>query len=188
MNGYIVPYETGLCILLFRFMNPTRFRGDMESFFTIRRSKLHSVVTTFTGAVFRYATPFFVGPQIYVHRFPYYAQLINNTSNGAATNIWGFIDGTLRRSCRPIEDQRVHFSGHKRSHGIKFQSVVTPDGLITCLFGPVPGSRHDSHLLAESNLLPQLRALMPPGHPVYAFYGDSAYPQSRYLIGGFRLG
>jgi hypothetical protein len=99
MNGYIIPYETGLCILLFRFMNPMRFRGDMESFFTIRQSKLHSVVTTFTDAVFRYATPFFVGPQIYVHCFPYYAQLINNTSNGAATNIWGFIDGTLRRSC-----------------------------------------------------------------------------------------
>ena len=36
-------------------------------------------------------------------------------------NCWGFIDGTLRPCCRPIQNQRILFSGHKRTHGLKFQ-------------------------------------------------------------------
>jgi hypothetical protein len=70
--------------------------------------------------------------------------------------MWGFIDDTLRNVCRPTRFQRAAYSGHKHTHGIKFQSIVTPDGLIVCLFGPIPGSRHDSFMLAESGLLQQL--------------------------------
>ena len=40
-------------------------------------------------------------------------------------NCWGFIDGTLRPCCRPIRNQRILFSGHKRVHGIKFQVPQT---------------------------------------------------------------
>jgi hypothetical protein len=39
-------------------------------------------------------------------------------------------------------------------------------------------------MLGMSNLLPQLATMMPPGGPIYALYGDPAYPQSAYLIGG----
>ena len=38
-------------------------------------------------------------------------------------------------------------------HGIKFQSVVAPNGLIASLVGPVEGRRHDSGMLADSGLL-----------------------------------
>ena len=42
-------------------------------------------------------------------------------------------------------------------------------------------------MLRESNLLNQLAAAMPPGNGViYFLYGDSAYPQFPYLIGGYR--
>lgn len=34
---------------------------------------------------------------------------------------WGFIDGTPRPIARPIRNQRIMFSGHKRSHCLKFQ-------------------------------------------------------------------
>lgn len=34
---------------------------------------------------------------------------------------WGFIDGTVRRISRPVRNQRIMFSGHKRVHCIKFQ-------------------------------------------------------------------
>ena len=58
-------------------------------------------------------------------------------SKGAALqNCWGFIDGTVRPICRPIRNQRLVYNGHKRVHAIKFQSVVTPNGLIAHLFGP----------------------------------------------------
>ena len=34
---------------------------------------------------------------------------------------WGFIDGTARPIARPIRNQRIMYSGHKRIHCIKFQ-------------------------------------------------------------------
>ena len=42
------------------------------------------------------------------------------------------------------------------THALKFQAITAPDGLITHLFGPVEGRRHDSGVLGESGLLPQL--------------------------------
>ncbi|XP_015759065.1 PREDICTED: uncharacterized protein LOC107338346 [Acropora digitifera] len=57
---------------------------------------------------------------------------------------WGFIDGTARSICRPTKNQRIMFSGHKRTYCLKFQSVVAPNGLICHLFGPLEGQRHDA--------------------------------------------
>ena len=63
-------------------------------------------------------------------------------------NCWGFIDGTLRPMCRPKINQQEAYNGHKRCHGIKFQSIVAPNGLTAHLFGPFEGRRHDSAMLA----------------------------------------
>ena len=37
---------------------------------------------------------------------------------------WGFIDGTVRQIARPVRNQRIMYSGHKRVHCIKFQVVL----------------------------------------------------------------
>jgi hypothetical protein len=107
-------------------------------------------------------------------------------TGGAINLVWSFIDGTLKPTARPSKHQKAAYSGHKRCHGIKFQNTTTPDGYIAHLYGPIAGSRHDSYMLSESEMLPQLRAAMPgiDGAPIYAMYGDPAYPQSAYLIGG----
>ena len=52
-------------------------------------------------------------------------------------NCFGFIDGTVRPICRPVELQEVVYNGHKRVHALKFQSLTVPSGLIANLFGPV---------------------------------------------------
>ena len=53
-------------------------------------------------------------------------------------NCFAFVDGTVRPICRPSTvNQRLLYSGHKRVHGIKFQSVVTPHGMIATMYGPV---------------------------------------------------
>ena len=53
-------------------------------------------------------------------------------------NCFAFVDGTVRPICRPgTVNQRLLYNGHKRVHGIKFQSVVTPDGMIANMYGPV---------------------------------------------------
>ena len=106
-------------------------------------------------------------------------------ANGAPLkNCWGFVDGTVRPICRPTENQRVVYNGHKRVHSLKFQSVVTPNGLIANLYGPVEGRRHDCALLRMSGLLEQMdrRRLADRDGDVFAVYGDPAYPNRDYLL------
>jgi hypothetical protein len=187
-NGYALPFETCLMLLLYRLAAPRRIQPDMERFFGIRKSRISAALNTFVDALYEVALPYLSNPALFQHRFPLYAQLIFDKCN-AANMMWGFIDGTLRKVCRPIRFQRAAYSGHKRTHGIKFQSVTTPDGLIACLFGPIPGARHDSFMLAESGLLQQLSQIMPRNQPdvqIYSLYGDPAYPQSQYIVGGYR--
>ena len=47
------------------------------------------------------------------------------------------LDGTVRPICRPEQNQSTVCNGHKRVHGIKYQSVVLPNGMIANMYGPV---------------------------------------------------
>ena len=67
-------------------------------------------------------------------------------------NCWEFIDGTLRKIARPIYQQEAVYNGWKRYHCLKYQAIVTPNGLISHLYGPVPGIQHDSLLWQESGM------------------------------------
>ena len=128
------------------------------------------------------------------------------SSKGAAlNNCWGFIDGTVRPIARPTHSQRIMFSGHKRVHCIKFQvctkinfismfitrflfiqSVVTPNGLIAHLFGPIEGRRHDAFMLAESGVTQKLAQFNQSYRQPYVIYGDPAYGVSRNILTPFR--
>ena len=158
----------------------------MEAYFKMRKSHISATLNTFIDALYCVALPYLSDPSIFQHRFELYSRLIHKKSGLGGLNVWGFIDGTLRKTCRPSYFQKLVYSGHKRCHGIKFQSVTTPDGLIAMMYGPVNGNRHDSFMLQESALLPQLRALFPAGVERFSLYGDPAYPQSDILFGGFR--
>ena len=105
-----------------------------------------------------------------------YCESIHSTGS-ALNNCWGFIDGTVRPVCRPMENQRILYNGHKRVHSIKFQSVVIPNGIIANLFGHVEGKRHDSGMLVQSNILNDLRrySISTTGQTL-CIYGDPAYP------------
>lgn len=65
-----------------------------------------------------------------------YAQVIHQKGS-PLPNCFGFIDGTVRPICRPQNNQRIVYNGHKRVHGLKFQSVVLPSGMIANMYGPV---------------------------------------------------
>ena len=65
-----------------------------------------------------------------------YADAIS-AKGAALDNCFGLIDGTVRAISKPVERQRVMYNGHKRIHGIKFQSVTLPNGLIANMYGPV---------------------------------------------------
>lgn len=73
-------------------------------------------------------------------------------------------------------DQENYFSGHKRFHCVKYQSLLGPDGIIASLKGGWPGRRHDAAMFAESNLYAELEreAVFPDGSK-FVLYGDQAY-------------
>ena len=89
-----------------------------------------------------------------------YRDAINGA--GCGDCYWGYIDGTARRICRPEEDQRNYYSGHKRIHCWKGQSIVTPDGLIASFAGPYVGKRADMWLVRESGIEAKLREVLLP--------------------------
>ena len=78
--------------------------------------------------------PFLLLPQVLER----YAQIIHNRG-APLQNCFGFVDGTLCRIARPQNNQRAVYNGHKRVHGIKFQSVVVPNGVIANLGGHFEG-------------------------------------------------
>jgi hypothetical protein len=159
----------------------------MEGFFQMRKSHISATIKTFIDVIYCYCRDKLNSPELFAHRIPYYAQLIEQKTNRLVNFVWGFIDGTLCKTCRPKYFQKECYSGHKRYHGLKFQSVVTPDGLLCQMVGPVNGKWHDSYMLRESRLVGKLQNLMPINGIIYALYGDPAYPQSRYLLGGYRV-
>ena len=52
-------------------------------------------------------------------------------------NCFGFINGTVRPICRPDQNQRIVYNGHKRAHGLKYQTLALPNGMIANMYGPV---------------------------------------------------
>ena len=105
--------------------------------------------------------------------------------------VFGFIDCTIRQTCRPGEFQELVYTGYKKCHGMKFQAVVIPNGLVAHLSGPFRAPQNDMGVLRESRLLERLEryAIQPGSSPndppqwrFYQLYGDSAYGVSSVMI------
>ena len=65
-------------------------------------------------------------------------------------NCFGFVDGTGRPICKPGENHRLVYNGHKRVHALKFEAVALPNRLIGHLLGPVGKNAHLCKNLALS--------------------------------------
>ncbi|ETL78445.1 hypothetical protein L917_20751 [Phytophthora nicotianae] len=98
----------------------------------------------------------------------------------------GFIDGTVRVMCRPMQNQKYVYNGHKRKHALKYQSVIAPDGIIIHLRGPYAGTLHDAFILRESGLLEAAAEHLKFGGKHDIFYGDPAYGQQDHIIAPFK--
>ncbi|CAN0032216.1 unnamed protein product [Pylaiella littoralis] len=113
---------------------------------------------------------------------------VQNCLASTISNFIGFIDGTLRRNCRPGGDpalQEQMYDGHHCAHGLAWQSIVFADGMLE-IWGPEMGRRNDALLLSRSGLNGRLAAVQ-AGNPVqFKVYGDATYPVSSQVDRGSR--
>ena len=176
-----------LCIVLHRLAYPRRW-VESEKMFGRSGAGLSSIYNCMVRDIhgrFR-ATIAFDEQRLTPEKMATYARAIKR-KGAPLDRCWGFIDGTVRPICRPIRLQRYVFSGHKRVHALKYQSVVCPDGIIAHMFGPLEGKRHDARLLRESRIIETLaRCAKDVNGELFYLYGDSAYPLSRYLLAPYR--
>jgi hypothetical protein len=58
-----------------------------------------------------------------------------HTHGAPMHTVIGFIDCTICQTCRPIMSQNLVYTGYKKLHGMKFQGVIVPNGMIARLAG-----------------------------------------------------
>ncbi|KAF8574648.1 hypothetical protein K439DRAFT_1371858 [Ramaria rubella] len=102
-------------------------------------------------------------------------------------SIFGYLDCMICQTCHLSYHQHLVYMGYKKYHGMKFQAMALPNGLIGHLSGPFCAPQNDTGVLAESNLLMKMALHMiqagshagdPPGWQFFQVYGDSAYSVS----------
>jgi len=117
---------------------------------------------------------------VWVDHFPRFAAAIH-AAGCPLRNIFGFIDGKLQHVARPGRHQGVLYSGNDRVHGLKWQGIMLPNGIMPFPFGPICGSNHDAEMLRRSGLFQALDHIMQHAAGTYALFGDLAYPNHRYM-------
>lgn len=187
-NRCVVDGLDALCIFLARLAYPCRL-AQLQLMFNRPESTLSFIITSVLNFIYdNHANKVQDLDQDWIRRRRQtYADHIHNKGS-PMDNIIGFIDGTVRPICRPTYFQRVVYNGHKRVHALKFQSIVSPDGLILNLYGPVEGRRHDSAMLQQSDVLHQFEQgnWIDRNGSKFAIYGDPAYPIRECLAAPFR--
>ncbi|XP_077506971.1 uncharacterized protein LOC144116141 [Amblyomma americanum] len=177
-----VPGDEALCITLRRLAYPNRL-CDLEDLFRRHSSTLSSVTNIVLGHI---ETRFFHllddlnnHAWLNLDSLETFSQAVHK-KGAPLKNCWAFIDGTARPICRPSRNQNVYFSGHKRVHALKYQSVMCPNGIICQLDGSYPGSKHDAGNFGNSQAYAKLEKLVQGRN--YVIYGDPAYPLRPLLL------
>lgn len=186
-NGTICTGIDALCILLRRLAYPNRL-VDLVNVFGRRKEEISMIfnhVLSFVFDHFNHLLTSFNQPWMSPENLRRFADAIHQ-KGAPLVNCWGFIDGTLRPICRPGMWQKEVYSGHKRVHALKYQSIMVPNGLVANMFGPFEGRRHDAAMLAESDIMPHLQNLRDNHGEKLCIYGDPAYPLSPELLSPFR--
>jgi hypothetical protein len=136
-NRVYIKFETGLLLVLYRLSYPHRVRPEIEERFRLNIYHLSVTLRFFFDKLYDIAILYLTDISLWEHKLPSYAHLVREKCGGDYyLNVYTFIDGTIRRICRPVRNQKAAYSGHKRYHGIKFQSVFGPEGFYMSLHGP----------------------------------------------------
>eukprot|EP00697_Spironema_sp_BW2_P005503 gnl/Spiro4/17685_TR9416_c0_g1_i1.p1 gnl/Spiro4/17685_TR9416_c0_g1~~gnl/Spiro4/17685_TR9416_c0_g1_i1.p1 ORF type:complete len:345 (-),score=71.32 gnl/Spiro4/17685_TR9416_c0_g1_i1:44-1051(-) len=181
-SRHVVGHYEALAITLRRFAYPNRL-SDLCPIFGRSKAALSEI----HHHVVKHIFDNFAGRLAALDRVDYAACAAAVAAKGAPFDfVFGFIDGTTRDICRPVKFQESVYSGHHRTHCLKFQVVMLPNGIIAHLFGPLEGRWHDITLLRRSGLLDVLEGLQFAREQWWAIYGDKAYVKRPFLLSPFQ--
>jgi hypothetical protein len=144
-----------LCVVLARLAWPDRLIEAVKMFGRLESwiSRVFNDVCTYLSSKFKETLQWH--PQLQnCNRLLEFGQAISKVGGGGKGRIWGFIDGTFRAFQNPsMSDlQTFMYSSKNKATGMKWQAIVTPDGLISSLIGPWEGKAHDWRMFQESSV------------------------------------
>ncbi len=173
----------GLCILLRCLAYPNRLCNLIPQFGCLK-SELSEIVNAMLEFLCDTHKDKLSSLQHHWDDHAKYCQAVLN-KGAALSNVFGFIDGTTDRVCRPSHGQEELFSGQKRCHVVKYQHVMLPNGIIAHCFGPFLGRRNDAGMYRDSGIDAELQTLTLNGHQL-ALFGDGGYANRPWLVTPFR--
>lgn len=175
-----------LCLTLHRLAFPSRWKDKVQQFgrSSGTLSRIFNSVVIHLAVTFKHLLEWHPRLRSY-RRLRSFAKAIKRQSG--AGSIWGFVDGTFKPVARPSKNQKSFYSGHKKQHGIGFQGIVTPDGMLSSLIGPYYGKDNDWAMFLRSGVTRRLRRIMNavPGRRMLYLYGDPAYHNSYGVMAPF---
>ena len=172
------PLYEAMCMLCMKYAWPTRL-GSMVKVFGASVSKMSRVVSAMRRLLHKAFVPALNHPgDLSLCDLQRFSAAIEAKSGIGGRFIFGFVDGTVRPMPKPSHLQSAVYNGKDRRHALKYQSVVTPDGMLHQLAGPWPGARHDMHMLRNSALLPYVNGLPRAADGTqYSVYADCGYAE-----------
>jgi len=196
-SGYKFSADTAISVLLYSMATGATLH-QINEHFGIKRSKASAVLRwSLSTAYERWHRPLFCTDfRRWAPQFPAWAAAVyaRQGREEGYPGIVAFLDGTFFSTCRPKSAlQRFYFSGHKWDHGVHFEGVQSPIGLLIDFCGPFEGRHTDKWMLKVSKLVDRFEACMewaaeqPFGGPrwaaqLYYLFGDAGYNKRPWLM------
>jgi DDE superfamily endonuclease len=195
-QNYVFTADLAISVLLHT-MTCDATLHDLNNMFGVKRSKASAVLQWSLQTVYeRWHRRLFVTDfKRWAPSFPAWAAAVfqRQGRNIGYNGVVGFVDGTFFATTRPKGSmQKCFFSGHKWDHGLIFQLVLAPNGLIIDFCGPFEGRHQDKFMLNISKVLDRYAACMrwassqPWGDAGWLaqrfyLYGDAGYNRRAFL-------
>ena len=126
-------------------------------------------------------------------------QFYDSAGENTGFSVALFIDNTILAMCRPgggpttggeqaprlpKEIQQAFWTGWKKLHGLKYQTLIMANGMDFSVWGPESVRRNDNFTLHKSEILEQLEELQIDQQLKFKVFGDSAYQIDEYIVSG----
>mmetsp|Transcript_18556 Transcript_18556/g.31219 ORF Transcript_18556/g.31219 Transcript_18556/m.31219 type:complete len:424 (+) Transcript_18556:55-1326(+) len=206
-NGSKFGSEEIMLIGLHRFVFPQRF-CDMTSIYGRDWSALNRAFNWFCKYMrIHFSHLIYDNCEYWKPEFEYFAECVRKKveekSDGnirfdpGSYCVFGFVDDTVIKTTRPgggpCEEgpnaarfntliQMAFYSGYKKHHGIKYQTLELPNGLCMDAFGPCSFRQNDLEVLGLSNLNNRLADLNDVGGKQYKTYCDGIFPVLSHML------